>query len=64
MFVIVRGSRVFSNPVTYVTVQAKTSHVCMQTELMPQLLATLYNYACPLANVNWVAFPECFLSTM
>ena len=31
--------------------------------LLPQLIATLNNYACllpPLANVNWSAFPECF----
>ena len=35
--------------------------------LLPQLIATLNNYACsmpPLANVNWSAFPECFLPTM
>ena len=31
--------------------------------LLPQLIATLNNYACslpPLANVDWSAFPECF----
>ena len=35
--------------------------------LLPQLIATLNNYACslpPLANVDWSAFPECFLPTM
>ena len=35
--------------------------------LLPQLIATLNNYACslpPLANVDWPAFPECFLPTM
>ena len=35
--------------------------------LLPQLIATLNNYACllpPLANVDWSAFPECFLATM
>ena len=32
--------------------------------LLPQLIATLNNYACtlpPLANINWSAFSECFL---
>ena len=31
------------------------------------IVAVHYNYACslpPLANVNWSAFPECFLPTM
>ena len=35
--------------------------------LLPQLIATLNNYACslpPLANVDWSAFPECFLPIM
>ena len=35
--------------------------------LLPQLIATLNNYACslpPLANVYWSAFLECFLLTM
>ena len=35
--------------------------------LLPQLIATLNNYACslpPLANVDWSAFPKCFLPTM
>ena len=35
--------------------------------LLPQLIATLNNYACslpPLANEDWSAFPECFLPTM
>ena len=35
--------------------------------LLPQLIATLNNYACllpPLANVDWSAFPECFLPTI
>ena len=35
--------------------------------LLPQLIATLNNYACalpPLANVDWSAFPGCFLPTM
>ena len=35
--------------------------------LLPQLIATLNNYACllpSLANVNWSPFPECFLPTM
>ena len=34
---------------------------------MPQIIATLNNYACslsPLANVNQSAFPECFLLNM
>ena len=39
----------------------------MKFILLPQLIATLNNYACalpPLANVDWSAFPECFLPTM
>ena len=35
--------------------------------LLPQLIATLNNYACslpPMAKVDWFAFPECFLLTM
>ena len=35
--------------------------------LLPQLIATLNNYACslpPLANVDWSVFPECFLPIM
>ena len=37
--------------------------------LLPQLIAIVNNYiyACslsPLANVNWSAYPECFLSMM
>ena len=35
--------------------------------VLPQLVAILNNYACslpPLANVNWSAFPQCFLLTM
>ena len=34
--------------------------------LLPQVRATLNNYACllpPLANVNWSVIPQCFLST-
>ena len=33
--------------------------------LLPQLIATLNNYACALpslANVDWSAFPECFFA--
>ena len=48
---------------------SKTSHVHIKTEIhfIPQLTATLHNYACslpPLANVNWSPFPECFFPTM
>ena len=35
--------------------------------LLPQLIATLNNYACSmplLANVDWSVFPKCFLPTM
>ena len=35
--------------------------------LLPQLIATLNNYACslpPLVNVNWSTFPKCFMLTM
>ena len=35
--------------------------------LLPQLIATLNDYACslpPLANVDWSAFLECFLPTI
>ena len=35
--------------------------------LLPQLIATLNNFECslpPLTNVDWSAFPECFLPTM
>ena len=35
--------------------------------LLAQLIATLNNYAYslpPLANVNWSAFPECFMPNM
>ena len=35
--------------------------------LLPPLISTLNNYACPLpplANVDWSAFPVCFLPTM
>ena len=35
--------------------------------LLPQLIATLNNYACslpPLAKVDWSAFPEWFLPTL
>ena len=33
--------------------------------LLPQLMATLNNYACslpPLVNVDWSAFPKCFVN--
>ena len=56
-------------PKIYVTIGAKTRHVRTLTEIhfIAQLIATLNNYACslpPLANVDWSAFPECFLLTM
>ena len=39
----------------------------LKFNLLPQLIATLNNYACllpPLANFNWYASPECFIMTM
>ena len=39
----------------------------LKYNLLPQLLATLSNYAYslpPVANVDWFTFPECFLLTM
>ena len=53
----------------FVTVSAKTRHVRTQTEIYFIAPAYSYtnNYACslpPLANVDWSAFPECFLPTM
>ena len=39
----------------------------LKSILLPQLIATLNKYACSLpllANVDWSAFPECFLLTM
>ena len=50
-----------------VTVWAKIRHVHTQTEIHFIAPASLNNYACalpPLANVDWSAFPECFLPTM
>ena len=32
--------------------------------LLPHLIATLNNYACSLANINWSASAECFFLTM
>ena len=50
-----------------VTVWAKPAIFTYELKfiLLPQLIATLNNYACsppPLANVNWSASPECFSS--
>ena len=48
----------------------KTRLVRTQTEIhfiAPAYSYTINNYACalpPLANVEWSAFPECFLPTM
>ena len=59
----------FSTTFRYVTIWAKISHVCIQTEihLLPQLIATLNNYACslpPLVNANWSASQECFFRSV
>ena len=53
----------------YVTVWAKPNMFAHKQKfiLLPQLIATLSNYACsmpPVAKVDWSAFPECILPTM
>ena len=58
----------YSGILAYVTEQKPDMFALkLKFVLLPQLIATLNNYACslpPLANVDWSAFPECFLPTM